>query len=176
MKKEQNINECVKESITLALLKIMNKKRLEEIRVTEIVKVAGVGRTSFYRNFESKEDVLIQHINKIYADYFGNENNLSPKYDYKNNREFLIERFKFVKKNKVFFTVLNRNNLVDWIFRQIDIKNVNELYIINEENKVKRKYLIAEAAGGTSGIIIEWIKNNFNETEEELSEIFEKRI
>ena len=70
MEKEQSINECVKESITIALLNLMRKKCFSDIKVTEIVKTAGVGRTSFYRNVEGKEDVLVKHMNRLYSDYF----------------------------------------------------------------------------------------------------------
>ena len=110
MEKEQNLNECVKESITVALLNLMRKKAFSEIKVTEIVKLAGVGRTSFYRNFESKEDVLKKHINRLYSEYFLTHK-LPDMSVEKERRSHMLSRFRFVKQNADFFVLLNKNNL-----------------------------------------------------------------
>ena len=55
-------NQTVKEAIAIALVQLMKRKNFEDISVSEIVKIAGVGRSSFYRNFESKKDVLSYYI------------------------------------------------------------------------------------------------------------------
>ena len=119
MEKEQNINECVIESITIALLKLMRKKSFLEIRVTEIVKLAGVGRTSFYRNFDSREDVLKKHINNLYSDYFLTHK-LPDLGDENDKRVHMLSRFRFVKRNAEFFVLLNRNGLLYEVFEAID--------------------------------------------------------
>lgn len=36
----------------------MKKKRFSDISITEIIQTAKVARASFYRNYDSKEDVL----------------------------------------------------------------------------------------------------------------------
>lgn len=46
------------ESIELALLKLSAKKDFRQITVIEIVRYAGVSRSAFYKNFNSKEDVI----------------------------------------------------------------------------------------------------------------------
>ena len=65
MNKKQEANEFVKECITTALLQIMEGKDFEAITITELTRKAGVGRVSFYRNFESKEDVIRQYLGKL---------------------------------------------------------------------------------------------------------------
>lgn len=47
-------NIVVKESITQALLILMENKDFEKITITDIVNKAGVVRMSFYRNYTSK--------------------------------------------------------------------------------------------------------------------------
>ena len=106
MEKEQNLNECVKESITIALLDLMRKKSFSEIRVTEIVKLAGVGKTSFYRNFESREDVLKKYINRLYSDYFLTQKVTDSLSTEKEKKDYMISRFCFVKQNADFFKLL----------------------------------------------------------------------
>ena len=58
-------NAYVTEHITGALLSLLKEKPMQDISISEIVDTAGVGRTSFYRNYETKEDVVKKHIVKL---------------------------------------------------------------------------------------------------------------
>lgn len=167
MEKEQNLNECVKESITVALLNLMRKKAFSEIKVTEIVKLAGVGRTSFYRNFESKEDVLKKHINRLYSEYFLTHK-LPDMSVEKERRSHMLSRFRFVKQNADFFVLLNKNNLLYEIFESIDNSTLEKIATID----VKNRYSAAFMSSACVGVIKEWINRKFKETEEELVEVF----
>ncbi len=167
MEKEQNLNECVKESITVALLNLMRKKAFSEIKVTEIVKLAGVGRTSFYRNFESKEDVLKKYINQLYFEYFLTHE-LPNMNEEKDRRSHMLSRFRFVKQNSDFFVLLNKNNLLYEVFESIDNSTLEKIATID----VKNRYSAAFMSSACVGVIKEWINRKFRETEEELVEVF----
>ena len=167
MEKEQNLNECVKESITVALLNLMRKKAFSEIKITEIVKLAGVGRTSFYRNFESKEDVLKKYINNLYFEYFLTHK-LPDMSVEKERRSHMLSRFRFVKQNADFFVLLNKNNLLYEIFESIDNSTLEKIATI----EVKNRYSAAFMSSACVGVIKEWINRKFKETEEELVEVF----
>ena len=58
MDKRKAENLRVKQRITSALFTLMNEKSLSDVQITELVGRAGVARASFYRNYDSKEDVL----------------------------------------------------------------------------------------------------------------------
>ena len=58
MERRNITNEFLKECIADALIQLLRVKPLEDITITEITDVAGVGRSTYYRNFTSKEDVL----------------------------------------------------------------------------------------------------------------------
>ena len=66
MKKEISYKDSVKEAIVIALIQLMKEKEFIGITINEIVVRAGVARSSFYRNFRSKEDVLLYHANELY--------------------------------------------------------------------------------------------------------------
>lgn len=51
-------NQLTKESIETALLFLMEKKDLQQISISELVRKAGVSRNAFYRNYKSKEEIL----------------------------------------------------------------------------------------------------------------------
>lgn len=55
----------VKKSITETLMELMQKKSFSDISITEIIRTAGVARASFYRNYNSKEDVLTTLIEDV---------------------------------------------------------------------------------------------------------------
>ena len=58
---ERSMNPSSRRSrrwITKALLELMMDKPYQKISITEIAEEADVVRRTFYRNFESKEDVI----------------------------------------------------------------------------------------------------------------------
>lgn len=66
-RKEENLR--VKESITAALFSLVQEKQLADIHITEIIRKAGVARVSFYRNYCSKEDIVVTLIRDILQEY-----------------------------------------------------------------------------------------------------------
>ncbi|MBR1471226.1 MAG: TetR/AcrR family transcriptional regulator [Lachnospiraceae bacterium] len=62
-------NKRVKNAITESLFTLMHQKSLQEISISEIIRLAGVARCSFYRNYKSKEDVLITLVRDILEDF-----------------------------------------------------------------------------------------------------------
>ena len=71
-----SINAIVKEYITRALLLLMEKKPYSEITISELTEKAGVCRNSFYRNFDSLEDVIIQSFEKEFKSLFSEGSDL----------------------------------------------------------------------------------------------------
>ena len=58
-------NLYVVEHITNAVLKLMQTTHLNDISICQICDEAGVGRASFYRNFDSKEAVISKHLKSL---------------------------------------------------------------------------------------------------------------
>jgi AcrR family transcriptional regulator len=48
-------------------LELLQKQRLENIQIKEITDLADVSRPAFYLHFESKEELLLSHINDLFA-------------------------------------------------------------------------------------------------------------
>lgn len=69
MNHHETENLRVKRSITSALIALAEKKPLSDITITELVKKAGVARASFYRNYTSKEDVLLAMVRGILDEF-----------------------------------------------------------------------------------------------------------
>ena len=58
MDKRKEANLKVRRAITDALFSLMKESELSRISIAEIIRKASVARVSFYRNYDSKEDVL----------------------------------------------------------------------------------------------------------------------
>lgn len=59
-----------KAEITSALLKLMKEYPYSEITVKQIILETNVVRKTFYRNFNSKNDVLTSYIDQITKNYY----------------------------------------------------------------------------------------------------------
>ena len=62
MERKHPGNLFVRDCITEALFKLMKSKDFNDITVSMLVKTAGVSRNSFYRNYQSMEDIIRQYL------------------------------------------------------------------------------------------------------------------
>ncbi|MDE7246397.1 MAG: TetR/AcrR family transcriptional regulator [Lachnospiraceae bacterium] len=67
--KKSTANELAKECIYTALLQLMEQNAYSDITVTDIAKRAGVSRMTYYRNYRSKDDIFIQHIDGLFCSF-----------------------------------------------------------------------------------------------------------
>lgn len=56
--RKNTVTPMLKDCITQSLLLLLQEKTLDEISVKEIVEKAGVNRSTYYRNFRTKQDVI----------------------------------------------------------------------------------------------------------------------
>ena len=54
----QKNKAITRESIEISLLRLLEKKGLKKITISELVERVGVSRAAFYRNYGSKEEIL----------------------------------------------------------------------------------------------------------------------
>lgn len=169
MKKNLTLNETVREAIALALIQLMKKKPFAHISISEIAKVAGVNRSSIYRNFNSKEQILNDYITTLYSNYFHEEDVLHRFSEQADIQHFLVPRFRFIKQNREFFTVLQKNNLLYYIFEQMEPELV---LLLSGRDASISEYYLAMFSGAYAGTVRQWITNDFKESEEEMAAIF----
>ena len=61
--------EFTKNCIMDALIQLMHTKDYNDITITDITKRAGVSRMSYYRNYKSKDDILLDYMYRILKEY-----------------------------------------------------------------------------------------------------------
>ncbi len=157
MKKNQTafFKLCLADSI----IKLLKTEELDEIHVSDICREAGIGRTTFYRYFNSrnsKEELLVFKITYEWERYA------------EGYRE-AVERDKgfalacFIYENKRIFSLLYRRGLIDAIMRAFE-----ELIPADTACDKDASYLMSFFAYGYFGIIYQWIKYDFDETPEQV--------
>ncbi|MBO4387707.1 MAG: TetR/AcrR family transcriptional regulator [Treponema sp.] len=93
-----------KKEITQALLTLMRQYPYSQISVKQIIMEAKLARKTFYRNFESKDDVLLSLLRGILREYYAAV--------YNNMSDLLTVIFTFVNKNKKLLLLLDKNDML----------------------------------------------------------------
>lgn len=114
-RKEENLR--VKCQITNTLFALMQSKSLGDITVTELVKGAGVARSSFYRNYESKEDVLVTLVRDV-LELFRRSIKESPQGLY--DRENILLSFRFFARYRTYLLDLCRSGFTLLILEELN--------------------------------------------------------
>lgn len=159
-------NAYVIEHMTDAFLKLLGNKPIGDISISELCNLAGTGRASFYRNFESKEDILRRYINKIFKEW-------TDEADKKKNRplsELLRLLFAHFETHIDFYNLLNERNLV-YLLKDV----ITGLCGPKPAHSKEEAYARAYVAYTLYGWIEVWFQRGMQESAEEIAEMFKSR-
>lgn len=159
-KKVNTLNQVVKESITEALLGMMKTKDFSDITVSELTKKAGVGRVSFYRNFDSKEDVLLKHMLNISNDYWKQNSSEDPDTLWRTT----FEIFELLKP----IAILTHRSHIDSILYTFIKKCTSS----DKPEDMSEGYHRAIYTGIVFGLYDHWVSTGMKESAKELTTMF----
>ncbi len=146
---------AVVESLTEALLQLAAQKPLKDVNISELCTRAGVSRISFYRNFKSKEDILVQHLSACTDSWWESFSQLPEQEFY---QRFWPELLDLYRQNASLIQLLYSNDsshlLKDHIF---------QCCRIGEEQNERDAYTRAALAGALYGMVDEWIRRGMGE-------------
>lgn len=155
MARKNEAHDMVVESLTEALLKLMEKKPLSKINVSELCSRAGVGRVSFYRNYDSMQDILVHYLNKCTDDWW---QDFSQKSEYEFYRTFLIELLEQYRKTEKLIKLLYRND-VSYLLKE----HIFACCGLKSEHDDEDAYTRAVLAGSVYGLVDEWIRRGMKD-------------
>ena len=101
MNNEQK-NTYVKRQITATLLDLLKEQPLSNISISELTSKSKVGRVSFYRNYQCKEDILKEESNRLIKEWgrlFESSPDSSPE-------KLFPSLFDFYRDHREFYTIL----------------------------------------------------------------------
>ena len=159
-------NAYVLEHITDAMLELMRDKPIEDISISELCETAGIGRASFYRNFNSKEDILRGYIQNIFQEWTQD--------DQQNEDKLLSERlrsiFSHFEAHRSFYELLNQRNLI-YLLKDVIVGICGPK---PEHSKIE-VYARAYVAYTLYGWIEVWFQRGMKETAEEIAGLFQSQ-
>lgn len=156
-------NAYVIEHLTDAMLDLLKEKPINDISISELVDKAQVGRASFYRNFNSKEDILRVYLNKIFGEWT-NEWQKDMKDPLSEKLKKMILHF---EKHHSFYELLNNRGLI-YLIKDTIIGSMG----LNPESEKTEAYMKAFAAYALYGWIETWFQRGMKESADEIAALF----
>ena len=150
----------VAERLAGSMLALLKEKPMGEISISELCDRAGVGRTSFYRNYQEKEDIVRAHIEHLFQDWADKCKNTA---DPPPVREVVRIVFSHFEANREFYSLLNEQGLV-YLLKDI----ILDLCGFNPEQELVAAYSSAYVAFFLYGWIEVWFRRGMRDTTEEL--------
>ena len=95
-----------------ALISLSNSCDINEINIKQICKKAGYNRSTFYRHFSSKEDIVIQKVNNLIINWHSSLN-LELGYEFEN----FVKLFEYFRVNSEAFVLMHKMNLDEELLR-----------------------------------------------------------
>lgn len=155
MGRKNAAHDAVVESLTQALLQMMEEKPLAQINISELCCKAEVGRVSFYRNFDSLDDILVQYLKKCTDDWWADFSQKETEDFYACFWPELLEQYRL---NGHLIRLLYQNNVSHLIKEHIFACCHSESGASEEEG-----YTRAALAGALYGLVDEWIKRGMGD-------------
>lgn len=161
MRRKSITSEMMKSYIVDALLILMKQKNYTDITVSEIVKKAGVNRSTYYRHFEAKEDIIKYFLDNISKDILewdkAKENNFE---------EHLVNVYRHYYRHRKQMMTIYRNGL-SILFLDILKKYLGADAHKDEEASIQ--YAIAFHIGGTFNHFMLWFSRDMSDSPEEMA-------
>lgn len=168
-RREENIR--VKKCITNTLFRLMQTKSLSDITITELVQGAGVARASFYRNYESKEDVLVTLIQDV-LELFRQEMHEGPQglYSYEN----ILLSFQFFYKYRSYILDLYRSGFALAILEELN--RFHESIAGTMRFSSTEKYTLYMYIGALFNTAITWLLDENRVEAAEIAAFFYEKV
>ena len=154
-------NTYVREHLLRAMLELLAEKPLGEISVSELCGRAGVGRTSFYRNFETKEEIVKGHIHRLLF------TELATAAEHQPLDKLILQVFSHFRAHEGFYRLLGERGLV-YLLKEVLLT----LCGYAPAQPKLAAYASAFAAYSLYGWIEVWFQRGMRESPEELAELF----
>lgn len=151
---------CIGEAVFV----LMDKKEYEKIKISDIVKTAGVSRMTFYHYYETKEDALSDYFHEIVAGYI--RECRTEKIGSFHDRSSIVHALKYFDQYEMFI-----GKLVDAKLQYILWDAMNDYM----SKRIMPKYKIPEYelyfyGGALLNVFLKWQKDQKKESAEQIAD------
>ena len=165
--------EFTKKCIMEALLQLMHTKEYEQISISEMTQKAGVSRMSYYRNYSSKDSILIDYMHHILKEYAEELNGPSFRSNFQ-TYDHILRSLKYLRKYKDYVLCLKKANRSEILLRGLD------LYMLSVTESLEKsdleKYELYYYSGALYNIFMHWIEDDMKEDIEVIASIIYEHV
>ena len=154
------------EKIERAFVELLQTRDLNSITVSDIIKLTGLNRSTFYANYIDIFDLADRTREKLERDF----SNLFSDYDYFNDRSGALKMFTHIKENQLFYKTYFKLCYDDkFLISAYDPKRAKI-----EQVDSNLKYHIEFFRNGLNAIIKMWLAGGCVESPEEMAQVLKK--
>ena len=166
MDKRLEANKRVKDKIGRALIQLMTQKKFSDITVTDIIDKSGVARASYYRNYYSKEEIIVEATESAKNDYVRRLEESGYAY---NSYEGILLAFRYFKAYRKHILCVYNAGLSSIYQKMMDefLESVGGDMRITDV----RRYLLYYYSGAVYNVFIKWLENNMLESPDEMAKL-----
>lgn len=167
MKRGAQVEES-KNLVADSFMKLLKQKSFDEITLAEIADNSSVSRMTIHRHFKTKENIALYRVKNIIS-RFNDKKFKNGKHTLEDD---LLNRFTIIRNLPNAKLLVHSQHISSIIYDQNKESNIllAKNYSINTEDM----YLIHFIEGGVNNILKEWIKNDFDKTPKEMTDIVMK--
>ena len=162
-------NERVKNSIETAVFTLLNDTPFSEVTVSDIVRVSGVAKASYYRNFASKENIIEQYMErqrKEVADRISFSHSVTDIF----NEEKLTTALAYYLQQKDYLLLLYDHGFGTFLLE--DMNQFAELSIGDMPQASIERYRLYFLSGAMYNTTMQWLKNGAKESPQQMARAF----
>ncbi len=161
--KNNKRRQTTRESIEKLFIELLQKKEIAQITVSDICKITGYNRSTFYANYIDIYDLADTIRNKLEADI----NTLYSDDTFNNIGTDYLKLFRHIKENQIFYNTYFKLGY--------DSKHTVDLGLLTQENKVfpeeDMEYHIEFHKTGLNAIIKKWLASGCDKSPETMVKI-----
>lgn len=154
------------EKIERAFVELLQTHEIKEITVSDLIKLTGLNRSTFYANYTDIFDLADKTREKLEQEF----SNLFADYDYFHDRSGALKMFTHIKENQIFYRTYFKLCYDDrHLISVYDAKRAER-----EQISGNIKYHIEFFRNGLNAIIKLWLAGGCQESPEELAEVLKQ--
>nr|AGS53390.1 transcriptional regulator, TetR family [uncultured bacterium contig00018] len=163
MKRKYTPTANLKGYISESLMLLMRKKSFTDISIGEITDKAGVNRSSYYRNFNSKEEIIKYYFNKIIFELI---EIVKDNKDMTLN-EYLVKMFSHFYHYKKELLLIDKNKLSHLI-----LDTLTETFTgLRKQQIFEEKFKTYYHTGGIYNSFLLWFSDEMSVSPEKMAEL-----
>ena len=166
----------VEEAIFDAFFLILKDKDLDKVTVSDVIKKAGIVRSTFYNHYENIPALLNAAEDKTIHDIFQMMEDFHPKNDHDMCHSYFVAICEYTRKNPFVANLLQSPRGDEFFEKALTmfhtyVTNITSNSLSGQKARTEFSYYIASTIGSTIGVLHKWTADDFSTPAEDVADI-----